>query len=153
MIKKYPLKREPEFGVFLWWPGDDDSWIHPHDVPKAEDLIPGNRVLRREDYDDDYSLLIYGDYQIRVQPAMWLPVASEGYNIGDQVEVRSNFGENQPFIGTIAEMIWSRTKKQIEYEIHKPGSLQAKIYTASQFHLVDRLNRVPVRPGLEIRPR
>ncbi len=151
MLDKFPLRREAEFGVFLWWPGDDDKWIHPHDVPKAKEIIPGNRVFRRDDFDDTYNLLTYGEYEIRIRPAMWLPVKTDGFDLGDAIEVKSNFGQTRPFIGTIEDMFWHRNEKVIEYLINKSGNVLPKRYRAFELQAVDRLNRVPVRPSLRIK--
>lgn len=151
MPEKYPLKREPECGVFLWWPEDDESWIHPDDVDLFKELIPGNRIFIREDHDDDFNLVSYGHHQVRVLPAMWLGVPSEGYRLGDLVEVCSRFGKNEAFTGTVEEMLWNRHTKQIQYQIKKRGNCLPRLYAAADFRRIDNLNRVPVRPEMKLK--
>jgi len=43
------LKRPPKHGVCLWWSDRQPSWIHPDDVEKADVMIPGDRVFRRDE--------------------------------------------------------------------------------------------------------
>ena len=48
-----PLKIPPKYGVYLWWPVAED-WVHRDDLDTANELIPSDRVFRREEYDDQY---------------------------------------------------------------------------------------------------
>ena len=80
-----PLKIPPKYGVYRWWPVDE-NWVHPDDLETANALIPSDRVFRREGYDQEYSLLLYGKQFIRVRPVIWLEIQSEGYELGDQIE-------------------------------------------------------------------
>lgn len=142
-----PLKREDTYGVYRWWPAEGNDWIHPYDVPKAEDLIPSNRVLRRSDFDRQYSLLSYGELSIRVRPTMWLPVAYEGFSIGDVVEVCSQMGKNDPFITRIKEMNWNENAKRIEYQVTRIGrSKLRRVYLAADLQHVERLRRPLLNP-------
>ena len=43
-----PLKMDPQFGYFPWWPEDGDGWVHPEDVAIARSLIPSERVFCRD---------------------------------------------------------------------------------------------------------
>mgnify|MGYP001222533484 FL=1 len=82
---------------------------------------------------------------------MWLGVPSEGYRLGDLVEVCSRFGKNQAFTGTVEEMLWNRHTKQIQYQIKKRGNCLPKLYAAVDFRRIDNLNRVPVRPEMKLK--
>ena len=139
------LSREDAYGVYRWWPEDGADWIHPYDVPKAEDLIPSSRVLRRSDFDQQYSLLSYGDLSIRVRPTLWLPVPFEGFDVGDVVEVCSHLGKNEPFISRIEEMNWNEKANRIEYQLQRIGrSKPHRVYLASDLQQVETLHR-PLR--------
>ena len=118
-----PLKRPVAYGVYPWWPENGTEWIHPHDVPKAQELIPSDRVLRRSELDRDFSTLQYGKLTVRVRATMWLPIDHEGFDIDDTVEVCSRMGKNEPFVGIIEEMFWNDREKKIEYQVsrnHRP---------------------------------
>lgn len=151
-----PLKRPDEYGVYLWWPHKGTQWIHPHDVPKAEEFVPGSRVLRRSDLDRTYSLLAYGDLTFRVRPAMWQPVDYEGYDIGDLIEVKSNFGIREPFIAEIEEMLWNLNTKRIEYMVRRGGRNTLRSYLSEEIQFAERIElltpedsdfRYPVHEG------
>jgi len=145
--KDQPLKRDDAYGVYRWWPEEGQDWIHPYDVPKAEDLIPSSRVLRRSDFDRQYSLLSYGELSIRVRPTLWLPVGHEGFSIGDVVEVCSQLGKNEPFITRIKEMNWNDNEKRIEYQVTRIGrSKLRRLFLAADLQHVKRLHRPLLDP-------
>ena len=43
-----PLKTDPKYGYFPWWPQDGNDWLHPDDVAIARSMIPSNRMFRRD---------------------------------------------------------------------------------------------------------
>ena len=148
---KWPdLKRADQYGVFLWWPNEGTEWIHPYDIPIALDHIPSTTVFRKSDFDEEYDQISCGDIKIRVKPALWFPVPFEGFSIGDFVEVKSEFGRNEPFVASICEMQWHVKNQQIEYRLSKAGRRIPKKYLSSNFKHVDRLDRIPVRPSIKI---
>ncbi len=93
----------PDFGVYLHWPAAGLDWIHPDDLPVAERWIPSPRVFRRFHYDGNYYHLQYGDSTLRVQPTMWTSVPRIDVQVGDQVELLSQFGQKDPCIATIED--------------------------------------------------
>jgi hypothetical protein len=135
-----PLKPEPKYGACLWWPENGTDWIHPHDVPKAEDFVPGHRVMLRTYYDDEYSLLTYGDLTVRVRPVMWLPVDFEGFKVGDVVETRSHMGRNEAFVATIHEMTWNDREKRIEYGLARSGRIEHRKYLSDDIMHTEKLD-------------
>lgn len=114
-----PLKTEPKYGYFPWWPVDGDDWIHSEDVAVARSHIPSPRVFRREavEGDSQYLLLRYGDLQIRVLPTLWQELKWEGFDIGDMIEVRPQGMENQHCTGVITEIFWDDHAGGMRYEI------------------------------------
>ena len=144
------LKRPDQYGVYLWWPEEGTEWVHPYDVPKALDHIPSNTVFRKSEFDEEYSLISSGDLRIRVKPALWLPIAFEGFNIDDFVEVKSEFGRNEAFVAVVCEMKWQTWQQRIEYRLARAGRRLPKTYLAKSLRHADRLNRVPVRPAVKI---
>ena len=113
--KRLPLKRPPKYGVYLRWPLDGEDWIHPEDVEAVKRVIPSRRIFRREDIDLEYAMLSYADLQLRVRPTMWIEVASDGYWVGDQVEVKSQLGRREPMIATIRDIHWDPDRGRIQY--------------------------------------
>ena len=39
-----PLKTDPKYGHYPWWPEDGDQWVHPEDIELARSMIPSPRV-------------------------------------------------------------------------------------------------------------
>ena len=133
-----PLKIPPKYGVYLWWPVAED-WVHRDDLDTANELIPSDRVFRREEYDDQYSLLLYGDQFIRIRPVIWLEIHSEGYEIGDQVEVKSQMGKGQPVVATIVDIRWDKQSRMIKYSLSANGRAVERAYTSDEFQLTQPL--------------
>jgi hypothetical protein len=112
-----PLKTDPKYGHFPWWPEDGNHWVHPEDVAAARSLIPGERIFRRDGKEGPFVLLHYGDVTLRVRPTLWQEVEPEGFEVGDWVEVLTRGLANEPRIGRIAEMLWDEHAERIHYRI------------------------------------
>jgi len=132
---------EPRFGYYPWWPEDGDEWLHPEDVELARDLIPSMRVFRRQGEQEPYVLLTYGDLKLRVKRTLWQEISSEGFEIGDWVEVLSRCGQNEPRTGTIREMVWDERARAPRYQLLDNGKPLPKSYAA------DDLRHVEPTPG------
>jgi hypothetical protein len=113
--KRLPLKRPPQYGVYLRWPCDGDDWIHPEDIESVKRVIPSRRIFEREDIDIDYTMISYANLRLRVRPTMWLDVEYDSYWVGDQVEIKSQLGRRDPMIATIREILWDPDSHRIEY--------------------------------------
>lgn len=136
-----PLKRPPRHGVFPWWPAEDDQWVHPEDREWIRDWVPSERVFRRIDGPDGYSIYSYGDVSFRGRPVMWLEVETEGYEIGDQVEIKSKLGKHNPMIADITEILWNRQRRRIEYVLTREGRVLKQRSPSSEFQMVKAINR------------
>lgn len=95
--------------------------VHPEDLWLAERLLPGQRIFQKRDLDSEYNLLIYGRHQIRVRPTMWVETPEPPFKLGEQVEVRSQFGRLNPQIARIHQVIWNGRARRIEYELAALG--------------------------------
>ena len=124
-----PLKTEPKYGCFPWWPEDGDDWVHPEDVAIARSMIPSDRVFRRDGASGKFLVLRYGKVRFRVRPALWLEVEPEGFEIGDWVEVLPRGMLNTPRTGTIREVLWDEGAKTLRYQITENGQPIADRYT------------------------
>ena len=139
-------RHEAKYGVFLWWSEQTPSWVHPDDVTVADQLVPGNRIFRREDCENfadrelGYSTFRYGDSRFRGLPAIWLEVRTEGFEINDLVEIKSGFGKLRPGIATIAEIKWNRHARTIEYFLTVNGRQIKRPFKATEIQPAVRLN-------------
>lgn len=124
-----PLKSEPKYGYFPWWPEDGDAWVHPEDVATARGMIPSQRVFRREGTSGGFLVLHYGVVQIRVRPTLWIEVEPEGLEIGDWVEVLSRGMRNAARTGIICEMLWDERERRMMYQISEAGQPIAELYS------------------------
>ncbi len=116
------LKITPRYGYFPRWPEDGDAWLHPEDVQAARSLLPSNRVWRHEAGEGGFHVLRYGPITLRVRPALWVETPHEGFDIGDQVEVRSLGMANDPVTGYVREMRWDERHGDIYYQIEQAGT-------------------------------
>jgi hypothetical protein len=112
-----PLKTDPKYGYFPWWPEDGDEWVHPGDVAAARAMIPSGRVFRRDGQVGEYLLMHYGDVTLRVRRTLWQEVEPEGFEIGDSVEVLSRGMLNEPRTGVVRDVLWDERSQAIRYRI------------------------------------
>jgi hypothetical protein len=124
-----PLKTDPKYGHYPWWPVDGDDWVHPEDVALARSMIPSERVFRRDGGQGDYLLMHYGEVTLRVRRTLWQEVEPEGFEIGDWVEVRTRGLQNEPRTGTIAEMLWDKHAGELRYQIVENDQLIESRYS------------------------
>jgi hypothetical protein len=131
-----PLKLEPKYGFYPWWPEDGDAWIHPRDVSLARTHIPSPRVFRRDSQRGEYYIIQYGVVRIRVKRAMWQEVPWEGFDVGNWVEVLSRGAVNTPRTGIIREMHWDPRERAMRYYIEENGAPIPKAYSAQDLRHV-----------------
>jgi len=136
MPKLPPLKTDPKYGYYPWWPEEKD-WIHPDDEATARRLIPSGRIFRRDGEDGGYMLVHYGELTLRVRPTLWQEVRPEGFEIGEWVEVRTRGMANEPRTGTIAEIAWDANAGEIRYQIVENGKLIETQYARNDLKPVE----------------
>jgi hypothetical protein len=116
-----PLKMDPQFGYFPWWPEDGDGWVHPEDVAVARSMIPSDRVFCRDGETGPYVVLHYGDVRLRVRRTLWQKVDAPKFGIGDWVEVLTRGQTNALRIGVIREQLWDDRANEVRYQISEAG--------------------------------
>src|SRR3972149_6023253 len=132
-----PLKIDPKYGYFPRWPEDGDDWLHPEDAARARALIPSGRIFRRDGRDGEYGLMHYGEVTLRAKPVLWQEVASEGFEIGEWVEVRTRGLANEPRTGTIVEVVGDDHADEIRYQIVENGQRIETLYARDDLKHVD----------------
>ncbi|MEO1498821.1 MAG: hypothetical protein AAFV43_16900 [Planctomycetota bacterium] len=114
-----PLKTDPKYGYFPWWPEDGDAWVHPDDVAVARSMIPSPRVWRRDGTvpatPEAYVFMHYGDIAIRVRRTLWKELCPEGFDIGDHVEVRTRGMTNEHRVGVVRDVHWDEPAGVLQY--------------------------------------
>ena len=145
------MRSRIEYGVFARWPQDGNAWIHPDDVRVARRILPGDRIFRRERTGDDYFLLHYGRIVLRIKPAMWQTVRTDGLEIGDRVEVLSRLSQNRPIIATIRDMRWDAAARCIRYYLRRSGKKIARSYEFADLRRLDPL-APSTKPSLVLTP-
>lgn len=136
-----PLKTDPKYGHYPWWPEDGDDWVHPEDVRLVRSLIPSPRIFRREGQWQDYIILHYGQLRFRVKRTLWQEVPFEGFNVGDWVEVMSRGQANTFRTGVIRDMHWDAHAGAIRYFIDENGVRLTNAFSAEDLRPVS-----PTRP-------
>ena len=118
----------PDWGVYLSWPTDGQSWIHAADLSLAVRLIPSRRVFHRTRWDRTFYQLHYGDWSIRVRPTMWIRVDAVDLQVGQQVELLSREGANDPGIFTIRDVLYCPRKRVVEFALSQRGMTLPRMY-------------------------
>lgn len=109
------MKTDPKYGHYPWWPENGNDWVHPEDVELARSLIPSERVFRRDGEQGPYVVLHYGDLNLRVKRTLWMEVESEGFEVGDFVEVLSRGNLNTPRTCVIRDVLWDDHERGLRY--------------------------------------
>lgn len=136
-MTELPLKADPKYGYFPWWPEDGDAWVHPEDVATARAMIPSNRVFCRDGMSGQYHVIRYGDITLRVRQKMWQEVEAEGLAIGDWVEVQTRGMRNAPRTGLIREMLWEEQAKELRYQLSEAGKPIEKLFAREDLKRVE----------------
>ena len=137
-------KPEPRYGYYPWWPEDGDDWLHPEDVELARRMIPSMRVFRREGEQGQFVVLHYGDVRLRVKRTLWKEVGSEGFELGDWVEVLSRGQLNEPRTGTLRERLWDNHARGLRYQLQEGDKSISLFYAAEDLRHVE-----PTKPQLD----
>jgi len=144
-----PLKTDPRYGHFPWWPEDGDDWVHPEDVALARRTIPGPRIWRRDGRQGDYVLLSYGDERLRVLRRLWQETPAPAYEMGDWVEVRPRGMQNEPHTGQVRGVVWDEPTQSIRYQLEVVDRPIPHDYAAEDLKPVDPTVQ---QPDIRIEP-
>ena len=142
---RQPLKILPKHGVCLWWPDDFETLVHPDDLKLASELVPSDRILEQRRCDDEadreagYVAYHYNDLAFRARPSLWVELQSDGYLIGDQVQLRSEMGKRRPIVSEIIGIFWHRNRQRIEYTLSRLDLPLPKRFVAKEFRLAPRI--------------
>jgi hypothetical protein len=134
----------PDYGCFIRWPENGQSFIHPDDIATVTRLIPSPRVLQRRSFDGTYYHYQYGQVRFRLRPAMWLAVRSGGIDIGDQVETTGIGLERDRFVAIVWGMYYVQRKGCILYRLRRGDKVIATLYPCDQLKVLT--NKAIVRP-------
>ncbi|MEM6469606.1 MAG: hypothetical protein AAF802_08535 [Planctomycetota bacterium] len=135
----------PDYGCFLRWPENGQSFIHADDVPVANRLLPSPRVFKRTAFDGTYYHYQYGQQQFRLRPTMWRSMRTDGIDIADQVETIGLGLERERFVADVWGMYFIERKGCILYRLRRAGRVVSKLYPASQLRLLN--DKSSIRPG------
>lgn len=72
---------------------------------------------------------------------MWHEVESDGYELGDVVEVKSKMGKLNPLFATMADIFWNRHDQRIDYYLISAGQRLIKPYRIDELQPARILNR------------
>ncbi len=141
----------PDYGTFPRWPGNGNEWIHPDDIEVVMDLIPGDKVFRRDQFDGTYYHYRYGDIRFRLQPCMWLPLENEGIDIGDLVETKGIGLERELYVGTVVDAIYSESEGACLYRLARQATTDDRLYTAHDLQVLTQ--KIQLHPGTTEHPK
>ncbi|MCC6507966.1 MAG: hypothetical protein IT423_02590 [Pirellulaceae bacterium] len=126
----------PDYGAYLRWPVAGTDWIHPDDIALAESLIPSARVFRRLQYDGQYYHVQYGTVMLRVRPTMWTQMPVCDVQVGDRVEIISRFGQQDPGIAIVADVLANRSADNYEFRLQRGEMSLPQLFVREQFQLL-----------------
>ncbi len=119
----------PDWGVYLRWPLDGETWISAEDIAVARQLIPSRRVFKRFHWDGEYYHLSYGDHLVRVRPSLWTRVDQLDLAVGQQVELLHRHGENDPGVFRVHEILLSTCHERFEFYLLRDELVIEKAFT------------------------
>lgn len=130
-----------EYGLYNWWPKQNrpdndmdelfDLMIHPDDIQLANEVNPIGKVFIKTGTEQQYIVIEFGEYKLRVTPENWKPVNGDGFKVGDSVRVLSNDGKNTSKEGIVISMSWHNKNKSIVYHLSENCKRVKKQYYVS----------------------
>ncbi|MFT5303329.1 MAG: hypothetical protein ACI87E_004152 [Mariniblastus sp.] len=138
---KPPLKH----GVFLWWSEQTPAWIHPDDLDAALSMVPSCRIFKRRECDNfadrelGYFEFASGKHKFRALPGLWREIETEGFELGDLVEIRSQNGKLRPGMASIRDIQLNRKSNQIDYYLDKNGMRVERSFAYNDIQPASRL--------------
>jgi hypothetical protein len=136
----------PDYGVFLHWPETGHAWIHPDDVAVVSGVVPSDRVYRRYRFDGLFYHFDYGcQLRFRARPVMWMPLAGEGFDIDDLIEIRSLGFAREAGIARIQQVRFCRKRQIIEYHVASADGRLSGVLPAACLRQLGQKN--PLRSG------
>lgn len=121
----FPVKPPVSWVIIPHWPEDGDHWIHADDRHKAEGLIPGDFIFRRELTDDDWYLLSYGDVTLKIRPVMVDEVPEPKFKMGELVELAHQLEVDKISVGKIYAIRYSDYYHEPQYYLIR-GDLKSQ---------------------------
>ena len=141
----------PDYGTFPRWPDDGSAWIHPDDRAIVMQMIPGERIFRRDRWDGTFYYYSYGDSHFRLKPCMWLPLTNEGVDIGDLVETIGLGMERELFVGHVVDAIYSAEEGRCVYRLSRGRSIDDRLYGRDELQVLT--DKTKLREGMTIHPK
>lgn len=132
-----PLKTDPKYGYYPWWPENGDDWVHPEDVDLARQIIPSPRVFRRDGQSGDFVVLHYGRTRLRVRRTLWQETPPAQYEIGDLVEVLSRGMRNTPRTAVVEAILWDDDARELRYQVAESGQPVPNLFAAEDLRRVE----------------
>lgn len=132
----------PDYGYIPRWPRDGRGFIHPQDFKAATWCIPSERVFRRDAFDGTYYHCNYGDRRFRLRPCLWVPVASDGLDIGDLVETTGIGMARELFVARIHGMRFVSYEGCILYSLRRHDRVMPARYHGSELRLLTNKARI-----------
>ena len=130
------MQQNPRYGYFPRWPQEGDDWLHPEDTHMARKVLPSYCIWRRESTTSEYDRMTYGTLSLRVLPAMWVEVKSEGIDVNDWVEVKSRLQQNTYRIARVREVRWDLHASAIRYQVESQGMLIPSAFGRADLRLL-----------------
>ena len=124
------------WGIYPWFvENTKKEYIHPEDLEEFKLLFPYGKVFFCISEDDKYIHLSYGEKIFRVKPDRYRKIISDGYLIGDIVEILN--GSSQGKKATIEHMKWHYEKQKIMYGLKLLDSkIKSRRYYKEDFKLL-----------------
>lgn len=150
-----PIRQLAKHG-FCLWPDEGADWIHPQDLETATSLLPSKRIFQKTDCLDPvlgqlgYCQFQYGEISFRGLPTLWRELRSDGYEVGDTIELKSDNGRLRPLICDISGMFWSQKLQLIEYSLVRNGLPLPRKYVATDFRMSMKISQSPTFRQFEL---
>ena len=122
-------------GLYRWFPETEEKCIHPEDLEAITKFYPYGKVFFCCGTEGDYIYLSYGEKRFRVKPERYQKIESDGYFLGETVEVMNGSAEGKK--AKINEMDWHYKQQKIMYVLKVDNKLRSRRYWKSDFRKVD----------------
>jgi len=110
------------FGIYPWFPGDDEALIAEADVGAFRDLLPNGKVFYCAGIEGDRLVLKYGEKVFRVSPILFREVKTVVRAVGSTVRLADGS------LATVADVMWHFARGEPMYLLILSGKKKSRRY-------------------------
>ena len=119
------------WGLYPWFPTDDESLVMAADRARFRLLLPYGRVFQCIGQEQGFITIRYGEEAFRVKPNLFKNVASPAFSFGEKVRL----AKRPEVVGVVRDILWHHTQNAEMYFLEVGGKKKPSRYFADELSI------------------